>query len=350
MVITIKSDRKVTFYFEVTYMSENKVIQTTRLILRPWEETDAENLYKYAKDPLIGPITGWPPHESVEQSLEVIRNVLKGDETYAVCLKEDNKAIGCISLMIGEKSNLSVPDNEGELGYWIGVPFWGRGLIPEGLRAVIRHAFLDLGLSRLWCGYFEGNLKSKRCMEKCGFTFHHTNFNIYWKMMDDFRTEHVTRLTREDWFSSFEIVKLCEHRELKEEAAEWFSGKWSVPKEAYLESIEDSFTSSVPRWYLCLDCGKIIAGMGVIENDFHDRKDLAPNVCAVYTEEEYRNQGIAGRLLNYVCDDMAENGIDTLYLLTDHNGFYERYGWEFYCMAQGDGEEKPSRLYIHKTM
>ena len=114
--------------------------------------------------------------------------------------------------------------------------------------------------------------------------------------------------------------------------------------------MEDSLQESavVPRWYMAMDGETIIGGLGVIENDFHDRKDLSPNVCAVYTEESFRKQGIAGKLLNYVCADMKKEGIDTLYLVTDHTGFYERYGWEFYCMAQGDGEEEMTRLYIHK--
>ena len=100
-------------------------------------------------------------------------------------------------------------------------------------------------------------------------------------------------------------------------------------------------------WYLCLEGERIVGGMGVIENDFHDRKDLTPNVCAVYTEEDCRGRGIAGNLLNMVRDDLFAKGITPIYLLTDHTGFYERYGWEFFCMAQGDGEEEMARMYIH---
>ncbi|MBQ6430873.1 MAG: GNAT family N-acetyltransferase [Oscillospiraceae bacterium] len=143
------------------------------------------------------------------------------------------------------------------------------------------------------------------------------------------------------------IVTLADRRDLAETAADWFSSKWGVPRQAYLDSMEASFTAIVPRWYLCLDGERIAAGMGVIENDFHDRPDLTPNVCAVFTEPDYRNRGLAGRLLDHVCKDMAAHGIDTLYLLTDHKGFYERYGWEFYCMAQGD-DPQPSRMYIHR--
>ena len=174
-------------------------METERLILRPWREDDAENLFAFAKNPAVGPIAGWPPHTSVENSREIIRNVLSVNETYAVCLKTDNKAIGSIGLMIGTQSNLDLPETEGEIGYWIGVPFWGQGLIPEAAKMLIRHAFVDLNLETLWCGYFEGNAKSKRVQEKCGFVYHHTNKDIYWKLMDDIRTEHITRLTREEW-------------------------------------------------------------------------------------------------------------------------------------------------------
>lgn len=97
-----------------------------------------------------------------------------------------------------------------------------------------------------------------------------------------------------------------------------------------------------------MDGDKIIAGAGVIENDFHDRKDLTPNVCAVYTEEQYRGKGIAGKLLDFIVVNNKEKGNFPIYLLTDHTGLYERYGWEFLCMAQGDGESDMSRIYIHR--
>lgn len=149
---------------------------------------------------------------------------------------------------------------------------------------------------------------------------------------------------------NYQYCTLREKPELKNVAAKWFSSKWRVPVEAYLECM-DRFLSGQTElgWYLCLDeAGQIVGGMGVIENDFHDRKDLTPNVCAVYTEEAHRNQGIAGNLLNRVAEDMREKGITPLYLLTDHTGFYERYGWEFFCMVQGDGEEELSRMYVHR--
>lgn len=173
-------------------------LKTERLIMRPWKESDAENLYEYAKDPNVGPIAGWSVHTSVENSREIIRDVLSAEETYAVCLKEDGKAIGSIGLMVGAASNLNIPDTEGEIGYWIGVPFWGRGLIPEAVNELLRHGFEDLKLDKIWCGYFEGNTKSKRVQEKCGFVYHHTNKDIEWKLMGDVRTEHITCMKRGD--------------------------------------------------------------------------------------------------------------------------------------------------------
>lgn len=149
--------------------------------------------------------------------------------------------------------------------------------------------------------------------------------------------------------TNYQIIKIKDHSEMLDTAATWFHQKWGIPKEAYVESMEESLQEdAVPQWYVVMKDEKIIAGLGVIENDFHDRKDLTPNVCAVYVEEEYRGQGLAGEMLRFVCEDMKAKGIDTLYLLTDHTGFYERYGWEFFCMVQGDGEEEMSRMYIHK--
>ena len=148
--------------------------------------------------------------------------------------------------------------------------------------------------------------------------------------------------------SKEQYIKLSDYPELINQAADWFHQKWHIPADAYLDSMNESFTSYIPSWYIVMDEEKIIAGLGVIENDFHNRKDLTPNKCAVYDEESYRCQGIAGKMLKMVCDDMAIFGMDTLYLLTDHDSFYERYGWEFLCMVQGDGEESMSRMYVHK--
>lgn len=175
---------------------------TERLILRPWEETDAESLYEYARDPAVGPMAGWPVHKSVEDSREIIRNVLSAEETYAVCLREDNRAIGSVGLIPPAQSHTEVRPGEVEVGYWIGVPFWGRGYIPEAVRELQRHAFEDLNCSAMWCGYDEGNEKSKRCQEKCGFVYHHTEKDKPRELMGDTKTEHFSYLTKEQWMKN----------------------------------------------------------------------------------------------------------------------------------------------------
>ena len=149
--------------------------------------------------------------------------------------------------------------------------------------------------------------------------------------------------------SEYRFISLRQRPELKAKAAEWFSGKWGVPEEAYLECIGNYLDRKTEYgWYLCLTGETIAGGLGVIENDFHDRGDLAPNVCAVYTEENFRGNGIAGRLLDMAVEDMRGRGITPLYLVTDLTGFYERYGWEFLCMVQGNGDPGLSRMYIHR--
>lgn len=147
----------------------------------------------------------------------------------------------------------------------------------------------------------------------------------------------------------YSYINLRQKPELKEKAATWFYDKWKVPKEAYLECIETYINYETEYgWYLCLDDGRIVGGLGVIKNDFHNRKDLFPNVCALYVESEYRSQGIAGRLLDIVVKDMKSKRITPIYLITDHTSFYERYGWEFLCRVQEENEPNVTRMYIHR--
>ena len=149
--------------------------------------------------------------------------------------------------------------------------------------------------------------------------------------------------------NQFTYITLRQRPEMKAQAAQWFHQKWGVPQQAYLDCMDEYLRGKTEYgWYLCMDEDKLVGGLGVIENDFHNRKDLMPNICAVYTEQDYRCKGIARRLLDMAVEDLRSNGITPVYLLTDHTGFYERYGWDFLCMVQGDGEPEPSRMYIHR--
>ena len=255
-------------------------------------------------------------------------------ELFAIRLKETGRLIGII-LYFDEK------EDSCEIGYGIGSAFWNQGYATEAVRRFLEYLFREKGMQTVYASFFTGNDASRRVMEKSGMTFDH------------FSEKELTYLDVERDLTYYAIhrkyITLRDEPELKDAAAAWFHSKWGVPEQAYL----DCMTAYLNReteygWYLCLDGDRIIGGMGVIENDFHDRKDLTPNVCAVYTEEAFRGQGIAGRLLNIVVEDMRSKGISPLYLVTDHTGFYERYGWEFFCMVQGDGEPGMTRMYVHR--
>ena len=176
-------------------------LETERLVMRHWEDSDAEDLFRYAKDPDIGPIAGWPAHASVEESLETIRGVLSEPETYAVCLKETGRAIGSIALKLNGHTDMTDRDDECELGYWIGKPYWGRGLMPEAVREILRHAFEDLGMRCVWAGYYDGNDKSRRVQEKCGFRYQWTTNEVDVPLMNEVRVGHVSRIAREEWLA-----------------------------------------------------------------------------------------------------------------------------------------------------
>ena len=171
------------------------MLETERLILRPWKEEDAEECYRYAKDPRVGPIAGWPAHTSVEYSRQVLREALTAPETYAIVLKETGLPIGSIGL---HHDDLAEEEDEAELGYWLGVPYWGQGLAPEAARELLRHAFEELGIARVWCGYFDGNERSKRVQEKLGFKYQWTTEDVPVPKMGETRRGHVNLMTRED--------------------------------------------------------------------------------------------------------------------------------------------------------
>ncbi len=171
-------------------------LETWRLLLRPWREEDAETLYGYARDPDVGPAAGWKPHTSVEDSRNIIRTVLSKEGTFAVTIKAlGDESVGSVGVFPTEAEG---GKGEPEIGYWIAKPFWGRGYIPEAVRELQRYVFEDLGAVRCWCAHFEGNEKSRRVIEKCGFTYHSARMTGPWPA-GGMRQTRFYCLTREDW-------------------------------------------------------------------------------------------------------------------------------------------------------
>ncbi len=152
----------------------------------------------------------------------------------------------------------------------------------------------------------------------------------------------------------YDIVDIRSIPQRREAAARWFYEKWGeaegVDQQEYLDSMNTSIDGrgAVPRWYVAVSQdGTIIGGAGVIENDFHERKDLAPNICALYVEPDFRCRGIAGNILEKICADMKRDGVEKMYLITEHTGFYERYGWEFMDMVKAE-DGSHMRMYSYR--
>ena len=175
-------------------------LETERLVLRRWDQRDAEALFRYASDPAVGPQAGWPPHRSAEESLDIIKNVLNGPEAYAITMKEGGEVIGAIELKLNAQTGTPA-DGECELGFWIARPFWGQGLVPEAAQEILRHAFEDMGSAMVWCRFYDGNAQSQRVQEKLGFTPLRTEHDVDLPRLHTKRTVHVNGMTREEWFS-----------------------------------------------------------------------------------------------------------------------------------------------------
>lgn len=177
------------------------MLETERLILRPWKESDADCLFLYAQDPDVGPAAGWQPHKNEAESLEIIRKVLCGKECYAICEKGSDCPIGAIELRLNGYTDMTDRSDECELGYWLGKPFWGKGYMPEAAAELMRHGFEDLNMTTIWCGYYDGNEKSKRVQEKLGFRYHHTCNEVPVPRMNEIRIGHTNYMTKEQWLN-----------------------------------------------------------------------------------------------------------------------------------------------------
>ena len=188
---------------DISGITKSGILETERLILRGWSEDDAPSLYKYASDGRVGPAAGWVPHTGVDYSRAIIRTVLAKDEIYAICLKGGNdEPVGSIGLTFKDCGDGKKSYREAELGYWVGVPYWGQGIATEAANEVLRHGFEDIGPDKIYCAYFSGNELSKRVQDKCGFRPHHVDENCKVPMLGEVRTEYINLLTRAQWEAS----------------------------------------------------------------------------------------------------------------------------------------------------
>ena len=176
-----------------------KILETDRLTLRLWQKTDASDMYEYAKDPQVGPSAGWPPHENIETSKEIIDDFIKAKEVYAIVLKQENKVIGSIGIHDRKPDNAPENLKQREIGYVLNPKYWGQGITPEAVKHVIKHGFEELNLDIIWCAHFITNENSKRVIEKCGFNYRFTE-NKTLPLLEDKEVESVNySITKEEY-------------------------------------------------------------------------------------------------------------------------------------------------------
>lgn len=329
-------------------------LETERLVLRPWDDGDAEELYRYAKDPAVGPIAGWPPHTSVENSREIIRDVLSAAETYAVVLKETGKPIGCVGLLFGENANLTLGNEEAELGYWLGVPYWGQGIIPEACRELIRHGFEELGLNTIWCGNCEGNSNSQRVWEKLGFVFDRKELNVSVSLIGERRNLVVSQLSRDRWdalnATSIRAMRSDEHVLLSDFLhqaiflPEDFEGE--LPRSILRE--DPKLVAAVYGFgsrpgdvaFVAERDGRVVGACWTRTTEVYGLLDDQTPAFSISVDKEYRGQGIGSRLMQATLDELARKGFSRCSLSVQKANpalhLYERLG--FRIIGDGDDE------------
>lgn len=326
------------------------ILKTTRLILRPWRESDAESLFQYASDPRVGPIAGWPPHASVEESLQIIRTVFAADHTFAICRREDNIAIGAIGLQTGENTDMTDRADEAEIGYWIGAPFWNRGYMTEAVKEIQRYAFQDLRMRALWCGYYLGNERSRRVQEKCGFSYVCTTEGMELPLLCETRTEISNLLTREDWEKTRLAVRpafrdeLPRINDIRMQVNELHvAGRPDIFRPGFCPELQDVLYERFDA-----ESGQILAAVldgnvcGFASVEYLDRPESPYNLARkMYHVEEfgvdaaYRRMGAATALVEYMKRDAREKGFSRIELdMWEFNqgalAFYESAGFRTY--------------------
>ncbi len=312
------------------------ILETERLILRPWREDDASELFELAKDDRVGPAAGWKPHKSVSESAEIIRTVLSEPITFAVCLKDTGKLAGSLGIMLGSDGNRRIGAEEAEIGYWIGVPYWGQGLIPEAVREAIRYAFTDLNFKTLRCGYFDGNEKSKRVQEKCGFKYDRTD-RVFVSQIGEYRTEHMSKLTREEWQAMQSFVIRPERKEDEAEVENLVRESfWNVYRpgcsEHYVIHVLREDPAFVKELDFVMELGGRIIGQNmfmrtVIEGD-DGRTVPVLTMGPICIANEYKRMGYGKKILDYSLEKAAAMGFGAV-LFEGNIKFYGKSGFQY---------------------
>lgn len=334
-------------------------LETDRLLLRHWRISDAEELYHYAKDPAVGPIAGWPPHTSIENSREIINDALSGPETYAVVLKETGSPIGCVGLFRDEEGNTPLNDRQAELGYWLGVPYWGQGLIPEAAHRLIEHGFEDLELDGIWCGNFAGNGNSQRVQEKLGFTYMRTERDVSVKLLNEKRDLRLSYLSKRQWQApptSIRAMRPDEYPLLEHYLYEAIFIPDDYPDEVprsilrddpkLAEAIDGFGSSEGDVAFVAERQGRVVGACWTRTTDIYGNIDEHTPAFSISIDEGYRGEGIGGRLMNAVMGELVSQGFKRCSLGVQKTNpaldLYQRLGFQII----GDGDDETEWLMV----
>lgn len=323
-------------------------LKTKRLILRPWKESDAKNLYRYAKDPRVGPSAAWHAHTSEENSREIIKTVLSAEQTYAVTLK-NGVAVGSIGLLIGEKSHIDIAADEAEIGYWIGVPYWGRGLIPEAAKELMRYAFEELHLKKLWCEYYDINQKSKRVAQKCGFEYVRTE-EAKCPLTGETKIKHITAITKSEWEKKRRIIRLETPNDYEEverltyAAFKNMQGRQAGECDEHLLIHKMRFVPAfIPELSFVYELDGNIVGHIAYTKSKVIGKDGKQHEVATFGPlsvlPQHQKRGIGGALIKHTLQRARELGFKAV-LITGHPDYYPKFGFvnaEKYKITMPDG-------------
>lgn len=312
------------------------MLKTERLTIKPYIDADQEDMISILTNSMVRKTFIIPDFESHAKAVCMFKKLMAcsySEDHYEKGIYREDKLIGFVNDVKIDKDSI-------EIGYVIHPDYHNQGYATEALKAVISDLF-NKGFSQVTAATFDYNTASRRVMEKCGM-----------KLTDKAGTiMHNGVLNRCVYYSlnkfSFKIISVSENPYYSEKAVDWFSSKWGIERKEYEESISDCITriNKLPKWYLALDAeDNIIGGCGLIQNDFVDRTDLYPYLCALFVEKQARGHSLGGKLLNYARTEAAKMGFDMVYLCTDHTSYYERYGWEYHTQGHHhDGSI--SRIY-----
>lgn len=330
------------------------MIETERLILRKWKIEDAPSMYEYAKDPDVGPRAGWLPHKNVEESKMIISSFIESHPyCFALCLKDNiNYTIGSVELMIDDKKT-----DEAELGYCLGKSYWGNGYMPEASKALLEYGFNELKLNTIWCCYYEGNNNSKRVQEKLGFVYHHTVYNYYCKLLNEYRTSIVSLITKDNWIKQNVVIntylpKISDLWFRKELLSDTLTMEYNNKYGGTIDFSEDSWSDWYNYWIVNNDNKRYYRYLLDKDNNYigeiayHYDERIDKYMCDVIIHAKYRNNGYGSKAISLLCEKAKENGINALYDSIDIDnksvslflklGFYEVYRTNEFIMVRID--------------